>query len=78
METHLLGSWSTDIWAEHDFVWRFAVHVLLVQFAVENLEVATSAVNVLFVLHRELDDKRLVFVGEGSEFVGESVEAGIL
>lgn len=50
-KTHLLGSWPADIWTEHDFVWRFAVHVSLVQFAVENLEVSTTAIDVLFMFH---------------------------
>lgn len=54
------------------------MHVLLVEAAVKDLKVSTTTVDVLFVLHGELDDQRLVLVWEGREFVGESVEAGIL
>jgi hypothetical protein len=28
--THFLGSWSTDVWAEHDVVWGFTVHISLI------------------------------------------------
>jgi hypothetical protein len=54
------------------------MHVCLIQLAVEDLKIAAAAIDVLFMFHRKLDDEWLIFVGEWSEFVGKSVEAGIL
>ena len=51
---------TANIRSEHDVVWRFAVHVSLVELAVEKLDVAATTVDVLLVLHRELDHQRLV------------------
>ena len=74
-----LGARSADVGAEHDLVLGVAVHVLLVEVAVEHLDVAAAAVDVLLVLHRELDDERLAvrrrLLGE---LGGERVELGVL
>ena len=54
------------------------MHVLGIQAAVEQLGVAATAVNVLLVLDGELEDQRLVAVGERLELGGHGVELGIL
>lgn len=54
------------------------MHVLLIQATIEDFHVATAAINVLFMLNRELDDERFVFVGEWCELVGKSVKACVL
>lgn len=52
---YLLGAWTANIWTEHQQVWGFTVHVLLFQGAVEHLQVTTTAIDALFVLHGELN-----------------------
>merc|ERR1719370_1355771 len=54
------------------------MHVSLIQLAVEQLHVTTTAVNILLVLNSELDDKRLVHIGEGLELRRKGVKLGIL
>ena len=54
------------------------MHVLGVQAAVEQLGIATAAVDVLLVLDGELEDQGLVAVREGLELSGEGIELGIL
>jgi len=44
----------------------------------EELDVAASAVNVLFVLHNILDDEFLALVGELLDRRGDRIEASIL
>lgn len=66
------------ILTKHNFVGSFSVHVLLVKLAVEDLDVTTSTVNVLFVLHSKLDNQRLVLVAERLEFLGNGVKPCIL
>lgn len=41
------------------------MHVILLEAAVKDLDVATTTVNVLLVLDSELDDKRLLLVVGG-------------
>lgn len=53
--TNLLSARSANVGAKHNFVGTLAVHVLLVQFAVEDLDISASAVNVLFMFYCELD-----------------------
>ena len=76
--TKCFGSFRKLIITEHDEVGRVSVHVLGVQAAVEDLGVAAAAVNVLLVLDGELEDQRLVAVGEGLELGREGVELGVL
>lgn len=52
--SYLLGAGTADVRAKHNFVGSLAVHVGLLQLAVEHLEVTTSAVNVLLMFHGEL------------------------
>jgi hypothetical protein len=54
-DVDLAGSGTADVRAEHDSVGGVTVHVLLDKRAGEHLDVATSAVNVLLVLDRELE-----------------------
>jgi hypothetical protein len=41
---------------KHDKVWRVSMHIILLQTAVKQLDIATSTVNVLFMLDGELED----------------------
>ena len=59
-DVDLLGAGAADVRAKHDVVRRVPVHVRLVELAVEELDVAATAVNVLLVLHRKLDHQGLV------------------
>lgn len=63
---------------KHNFVRSFAVHVLLIEFAVEHLDITTSAVNVLFVLDSELDNQRLILVAKWLEFIGNGIKSCVL
>lgn len=54
------------------------MHIILLQAAVKQFHVATTTVNVLFMLHSELKDKRLVLVAEGLELSRKTIESGIL
>ena len=50
--------------AEHDIVGALSVHVRLVKLAVKMLDVAATTVNVLLMLHGELDHQRHVPVNK--------------
>lgn len=50
-DVDFLGRRSANVRAEHDQVRRFTVQLLLVQGTVEQLQVATATVDVLFVFH---------------------------
>lgn len=63
---------------EHYEVRRIAVHLFLVKFAVEDLHISAAAVDVLLVLHCELNDERFALVAHRLlEFGGCSVESRI-
>lgn len=76
--SHLLGTRAADVRTKHDFVGCLSMHVLGVKFAVEHLQVATSAVNVLFMLDRELDNQGLAFIAKRLELCGQRIEPRIL
>ena len=63
---------------EHDVIGRVSVHIFGIKRAVEELGIATTAVDVLLVLNGELQDQGLVLVGEGLELGGRGVELGVL
>ena len=74
----LLGG-TADVGAEHDVVSGVAIEVGLVKAGGEELDVATTAVEVLLVLDGELEDEVLALILEGGrELGGDRVEAGIL
>lgn len=54
------------------------MHVTLVQVGGEDLDVASSTVDLLLVLDGELDDQRLPIVAEWREAGGQGVEPGVL
>lgn len=54
------------------------MHFLGFQFAVEQLNISTTTINVLLVFHCILDNEILAFVAERSEFLGQRVEPGVL
>jgi hypothetical protein len=59
-DVDLLRAGAADVGPEHHVVGRVAVHVRLVQLAVEELDVPAAAIDVLLVLHCELDHQGLV------------------
>ena len=69
---------SANVRSEHDMVRSVAVHRLLIEVGTEDLHVTAAAVDVLFVFHLELDDKRRTLVAERFELGRDSVEASVL
>ncbi len=63
-DVHLLRAVATDVWAKHDVVRTITMHVLLVEITGEELDVSTTAVNLLLMLDGELDDEGLALVCE--------------
>lgn len=64
---------------DHALVFGVAVKILLIQARREELEIATATVKVLFVLHSELEDERLVLVGKlFGHLLGDGVKPVIL
>lgn len=63
---------------KHDLIRALAVHILLVEWAIEYFDISTPAVDVLFVFNSELDNKGLVFIAEGSELFAYRVKPCIL
>lgn len=66
------------ILTKHDVVCGFSMHFLLVEISWEQLDVASTTVNVLFMFHSKLDYQRLVFVADGLKAGGCRVKASIL
>lgn len=66
--TYLFGAGSADVGAEHDKVGGFAMHVFALEAAVKDFQVATAAIDVLFMLDRELDDEGFVAITEWLKF----------
>lgn len=54
------------------------MHVALVKVNRENLHIATTTVNLLLMLHGELDDQALSFIVKGRKLCRHGIEAGIL
>ena len=77
-DMNFFGAWSANVWAKHQQVWCFTVQIGLLQWAIEDFQITTAAVNVLFMLHWELQHQWLVFVAEWSEFTGNGIESCIL
>lgn len=80
VEDHVdfLGRVAANVRSEHDVVGRVSVQVLLVEVGRVELDVATAAVDLLLVLHCELNDQRLALVRERLEFGRDAVEARVL
>merc|ERR1719323_2917578 len=51
-----LGSWTTDVRAEHNEIRGFSMHISLIQRAVKKLGISTTTINVLFMFDCELND----------------------
>lgn len=67
-----------SIFTEHDLIRCFAVHFRGFQFAVEQFDISTTAIDVLFMFDRVLDDEVFAFIAERSELFGQCVEPGVL
>ena len=70
-DMNFLGSGFTAVGAKPDIVRRVSVHLGPVQRAVTQLDVSTTAINVLPVLHGELGPNRLVRTGDWFELGGQ-------
>lgn len=70
--------WLPSPLTKHDVVFRVSVHVLLVQTTRKQLHVTAPTVDILLMLHRELDHQCLALVAEGFESSGQRVKSGIL
>lgn len=69
---------AADIGAEHNVVLGVSVKVLLIEVRGIELGIATSTVNVLLVLHRELQNQGLSLVADGFIELGrDGVESSI-
>jgi len=74
-----LGAVAADVRAEHDVVLRVTMHVLLVEVTGEHFDVATAAVDLLFMLHAELNHEILALIAERLvELCRDCVEPRIL
>lgn len=63
---------------KHDVVLRFSVHLLLVQVRRKHLDVTTTTVHLLLMLHRVLDYQGLPFVAEWLEARRDGIESAVL
>lgn len=77
MWSHLLGARAADVRPKHDLVWSLPMHVLLVKLAVKHFDVTASAVNLLLMFDRELDDQGFTLIAEGLEFAWECIETSV-
>lgn len=66
------------IFTEHDLVRGFAVHLLGFQVTVEQLDVSTAAIDMLFVFDGVLYDEVFALIAEWSELFGQRVEPSVL
>ena len=62
----------------HDVVLRLSVHILLIQVGGKYLDVATTTVHLLLMLHCVLDYQGLPFVAERLEARRDGIEAAVL
>ena len=69
---------AADVRAEHDMISSVTVHCRLVLVRTEDFDVAAAAIDVLLVLHLELNDEWLAFVAERLEFRRDPVETSVL
>jgi hypothetical protein len=77
-DVNLLGAWSADVGSEHEEVWSVAVHLFGLKGAVKQLHVAPTAVNILLVLHTELNHQRLLLIRKLVELCRQRVEVSVL
>lgn len=76
---NFLGAGAANIGPEHNSVCTVAMHIFLVEIAGEDLGVSSTAVNVLFVFHGELDNEGFAFIAERLvKFGGCSIKFGVL
>jgi len=54
------------------------MHFLWIQITVEQLNVSTTAINILLVFDRVLDDEVFAFITERREFLGQGIEPSVL
>merc|ERR1712032_608895 len=54
-EMNLFGPGPTDVWAEHDIIGRITIHLFWTYIRREKLNITTTTIYILFVLHLVLD-----------------------
>lgn len=54
------------------------MHFLWFQITVKQLNISTSAINILFMFDRVLDDEVFAFITEWREFLGQGIEPSVL
>lgn len=74
----LTSAWTAYVRAEHNVIRSITMHLRLNYFAGIDLDVATTTVDRLLELYRELDDQLLALVGERRELGRDAVEPRIL
>lgn len=63
---------------KHDNVFRVAMHIGLIQIGREKFGIATTTVDVLFMLYCKLKNKVLSLIAELVKFGRDAIETGIL
>jgi hypothetical protein len=79
-DVHSTSGGSTDIWTEHDGIWRVTVEVGLIKTGRKQLDVSSTAINVLLLLDGVLEDEGLTMSGGNGlvQLGGNLVEAGVI
>lgn len=76
---NLLRTVSAYVRTEHDVVRAISVHILLVKITGEELDVASTTVDLLLVLDSELDYKGLSLIRERLIELGrDTIKPGVL
>lgn len=75
---NFLSARSADVRPEHDKIRSIPVHVSRLKVAVEEFDIPSPTVNVLLVLHTELQHERLLLVRELGECRRQRVKVGVL
>jgi len=78
-DMNFLCAVATDVWPKHNMIWCVSMHTLLVNVAGEQLNIATTTVNFLLMLHTELHNQCLSFIAEWLVKLGrDGIETCIL
>lgn len=78
LQSYDLSSRMYSKLTKHDVVLRISMHISLIKGRREDLDIATTAIDLLLVLHRELDYERLALITDRIEPGRECIKAGIL
>ena len=73
----MLRLWQNKL-TKHDVILGVSVQITLVDIRGEDLDVATSTVNLLLMLDSELNDQGLSLIAKGLKAGRRGVEVGVL